>query len=126
MVCVDAIQFARQSDAAYSELLRVLAPAGRVALTSWEAVHKDDERLPERLRLVALRDGLSAAGFADVQVAERPAWRARERSMREEAAALDPGNDPALCSLHEEGVRTRPVFDLLRRVLATATAPRSY
>ncbi len=125
MVCVDAIQFARQPNAAYSELLRVLAPAGRVALTSWEAVHKDDERLPERLRLVALRDGLSAAGFADVQVAERPAWRAREPSMWEEAAALDPGNDPALCSLHEDGVRTLPVFDLVRRVLTTATAPRS-
>lgn len=81
VVCVDAIQFARQPDAAYRELLRVLALAGRVALTSWEAVDKDDERLSERVRLVALRDGLSTAGFADVQVADRPAWGVRERSM---------------------------------------------
>jgi SAM-dependent methyltransferase len=125
VVCVDAIQFARQSDAAYRELLRVLAPGGRVALTSWEALENDDERLPERLRMVALRDGLTGAGFADVKVADRPAWRACERSMWEEAAALDPGNDPALRSLHEEGVRILPVFDLLRRVLATATAPAS-
>ena len=125
VVCVDAIQFARQSDAAYRELLRVLAPGGRVALTSWEALENDDERLPERLRMVALRNGLTGAGFADVKVADRPAWRACERSMWEEAAALDPGNDPALRSLHEEGVRILPVFDLLRRVLATATAPAS-
>jgi SAM-dependent methyltransferase len=123
VVCVDAIQFARQPDAAYRELLRVLAPGGRVALTSWEAVDKEDERLPERLRLVALHDGLAAAGFAQVAVADRPAWRARERSLWEEAAATDPGTDPALRSLHEEGVRTLPIFDLLRRVLATATAP---
>jgi predicted nuclease with RNAse H fold len=106
-------------------LLRVLAPGGRVALTSWEALENDDERLPERLRMVALRDGLTGAGFADVKVADRPAWRACERSMWAEAAALDPGNDPALRSLHEEGVRILPVFDLLRRVLATATAPAS-
>lgn len=123
VVCVDAIQFARRPDAAYTEMLRVLAPAGRVALTCWEAVDKDDRRIPERLRLVALHRGLSRAGFADVQVAERPGWRARERAMWAAAAALDPGADPALRSMHEEGVRTLQIFDLLRRVLATATAP---
>jgi SAM-dependent methyltransferase len=123
VVCVDAIQFARHPDVAYREIMRVLAPAGRVALTTWEAVDKADERVPERLRLVALRSGLSGAGFADVQVAERPGWRARERALWEEAAALDPGHDAALRSLHEEGVRMLDIFDSVRRVLGTATAP---
>jgi len=36
--------------------------------------------------------------------------------MWEEAAALDPGEDPALRSLHDEGVRALPTFDLVRRV----------
>ena len=38
------------------------------------------------------------------------------------AAALDPGDDPALQSLHDEGVRSLEHFDAVRRVLATATA----
>jgi len=43
--------------------------------------------------------------------------------MREEAAALDPGDDPALRSFHDEGVRSLETFDLVRRVIATASAP---
>jgi hypothetical protein len=42
--------------------------------------------------------------------------------MREEAAALDPGDDPALRSFHDEGVRSLETFSLYRRVIATATA----
>ena len=71
----------------------------------------------------SLTAGLTAAGFVTVEVAERPGWRARERAMWEEAAALDPGDDPALRSFHDEGTRSLATFSLLRRVLATATAP---
>ena len=79
--------------------------------------------VPERLRRVDLQAGLSAAGFAEVEVRDRPGWRARERAMWEEAAALDPGSDPALRSFHDEGVRVLETFDLVRRIIATATAP---
>jgi SAM-dependent methyltransferase len=123
VLCVDAIQFAPQPDAAYREIRRVLTSGGRAALTCWEPLDRRDERLPGRLRQVDLDAGLTAAGFADVQVRERPGWRARERAMWEEAAALDPGNDPALRSFHDEGVRSLEAFSLLRRVIATATAP---
>jgi hypothetical protein len=51
--------------------------------------------VPERLRRVDLQAGLSATGIEEVEVRDRPGWRARERAIREEAAALDPGNDPA-------------------------------
>ncbi len=37
--------------------------------------------------------------------------------------ALDPGGDPALTSFRNEGVRSLETFHLIRRVLATATAP---
>ncbi len=43
--------------------------------------------------------------------------------MWEEAAALDPGDDPALQSFHDEGVRSLDTFTLVRRVMASATAP---
>lgn len=57
------------------------------------------------------------------EAVDRPGWRDNERAMWE-AAALDPGGDRALQSLHDEGVRTLVVFDLIRRVMATATALR--
>lgn len=122
VLCVDAIQFARQPAAVYAELLRVLAPGGRAVLTSWETASAD-ERIPERLRLVDICSGLTAPGFVDVEVLDRPIWRERERAMWEDAVALDPGDDAALQSLHNEGVRVLSTFDLMRRVMATATAP---
>jgi SAM-dependent methyltransferase len=123
VLCVDAIQFAEQQDAALGELRRVLAPGGRAVLTCWEPFDRDDERLPDRLRRVNLGAGLTAAGFDNVEVRDRPAWQAHERAMWEEASALDPGDDPALRSLHDEGVRVLETFDLTRRVMGTATAP---
>ena len=123
VLCVDAIQFAPQPEAAFGEIRRVLAAGGRAVLTNWEAYERNDERVPARLRQVDLRAGLTAAGFTDVEVSDRPAWRAQERAMWEEAAALDPGDDPALRSFHDEGVRSLGMFDLVYRVMASATAP---
>ena len=123
VLCIDAIQFAVPPEAAYAELRRVLAPGGRAVLTCWEALDRDDLRLPERLRVVDLGAGLAAAGFAEVDVQEKPAWDAVEHAMWTEAVALDPAGDPALQSFHDEGVRSLATHDLRRRVLATATAP---
>src|SRR5215469_8949772 len=123
VLCVDAIHFAPQPEAAYREIRRILAVGGRVVLTCWEPHHPGDERLPARLRHVDLRAGLAGAGFADIEVRERPGWRDRERAMWEEAAALEPGDDAALRAFHEEGVSSLPMLDLTRRVMASATAP---
>ena len=96
---------------------------GHPELTCWEPLDWDDERLPGRQRRVDLGRGLAATRFGDVEVGDRPGWRACERVMREEAAALDPGDDPALRSFHDEGVRSLEIFGLVRRVIATASAP---
>jgi SAM-dependent methyltransferase len=125
VLCVDSIQFAEQQDAAYRELHRVLGAGGRVVLTCWEPLDRDDERVPERLRRVDLEAGLKAAGFVDVEAWDRPHWRASERAMWEEAAALDPGDDPALQSFHDEGMRSLGIIDVTRRVMATAVAAGS-
>ena len=79
--------------------------------------------LPGRLRRVDLGAGLTAAGFEAAEVRDRPGWRTSERAMWQEAAALDPGDDPALRSFHDEGVRSLEIFGLVRRVMATASAP---
>jgi SAM-dependent methyltransferase len=124
VLCVDAIQFADAPAAAYAELRRVLRPGGRVVLTCWESTAgPDDDRVPERVRRVDVRGGLVGAGFDDVEVSEQRGWRTAELAMWQEATALDPGEDAALRSFHDEGVRALAMFDLLRRVMATATAP---
>ena len=122
-LCVDAIHFAPQPDAAYGEIRRILTCGGRAVLTNWEPLECGDQRLPARLQRVDLGAGLTAAGFEAVEVRDRPGWRASERAMWQEAAALDPGDDPALRSFHDEGVRSLEIFGLVRRVIATATAP---
>jgi SAM-dependent methyltransferase len=123
VLCLDSIQFADPAEAAYEEIRRVLVRGGRVMLTCWEALDRGEELLPERLRRVDLGAGLTSAGFADVETRERTDWRSMERALWEEAVALDPGDDPALRSFHDEGVRSLEIFPLVRRVVATATAP---
>src|SRR6516164_4521266 len=116
VLCTDAIQFPDEPAVAYQEIRRVLKPDGRVALTCWEPFDRADERLSPRLRRADLAAGLRQAGFTDVEVRDRPSWLAREHALWEEAAALDPGDDPALQSLHEEGMRSLQWATLLRRV----------
>jgi len=123
VLCVDAIQFAPQPQDAYAEIRRILSPGGRAVLTCWEPRQAGDERLPARLRRGDLAAGLSAAGFGEVEVRDRPAWRDAEHAMWAEAAALDPGDDPALISFRNEALRSPTVIELTRRVIATATAP---
>ncbi len=123
VLCTDAIQFPDDPSAAYREIRRVLKAGGRVGLTCWEPSGQDDAKLSDRLRRMDLAAGLARAGFTAIEVRERPAWRERERAVWEEAVTIDPGNDPALLSFHGEGVRSLEQFALIRRVLATATAP---
>jgi SAM-dependent methyltransferase len=119
-MCIDAIQFGDPQSAAYAELRRVVKPGGRVVLTGWEGRAAGDDRLPKRLRDMNMRDGLIGAGFRDVDVRERPDWQAIERGLYEDAAGLEPGDDPALQSLHEEATRSLETLPLIRRVVATA------
>ncbi|GAA4245726.1 class I SAM-dependent methyltransferase [Dactylosporangium darangshiense] len=122
IMCVDAVQFAEPPLHALTEFRRLLMPGGRLALTCWEPADPTDERVLPRIRAVALRRDLPAAGFVDVEVHDRPEWRAAERALWEEALAADP-SDPAVESLQAEGRRSLEAFDSLRRVFATATAP---
>jgi len=123
LMCVDAVQFADPPLAALAEFRRVLVPGARLAVTCWEVTGPRDERVPARLRAVSLRRDLMAAGFADVEVQEKPAWREAERRMWQEALAMPAGSDAALESLRAEGRRSLDTFDSVRRVLATAAAP---
>ncbi len=124
VLCTDAIQFPDEPARAYDEIRRVLKARGRVVLTCWEPLDRDDERISPRVRRADLGAGLREAGFTDVEVRDRPEWLDREHALWEEAVTLDPGDDPALQSFHDEGVKSLEWTALLRRVLAVATSPR--
>ena len=123
LMCVDAVQFADPPLAALREFRRLLAPGARLALSSWEAADPADERVPPRIRGVNLRRDLPAAGFAGVQVDDKPDWREAERAMWEAALAAPADSDSAIQSLQAEGRRSLETFGSLRRVFATATPP---
>jgi ubiquinone/menaquinone biosynthesis C-methylase UbiE len=123
VLCTDAIQFPDEPAAAYSEIARILKPGGRAALTCWESADGADDRVPSRIGRVSLAEDLRRAGFTEIEVRERPSWFAREHALWEEAAAIDPGDDPALRSLHDEAAQNLERVPLFRRVLAVATRP---
>jgi ubiquinone/menaquinone biosynthesis C-methylase UbiE len=123
VVCIDAIQFSSDGLATAQEVRRILRPAGRLVLTTWEAVNRDDEAVSERLRAVDIDGWLRGAGFQAITVVERPEWHAAALRMWQAAVAHGPSDDPALQSVFEEGQRSVEHHDKLRRILATATAP---
>lgn len=123
VLCVDAVQFAPDPTDAITEMLRLLRPGGRVALTCWEPIEPGDPELPVRLRDLDLATALTAGGFTDVVVEKRPAWREVERQLWEHVAAMPSDGDPAIASMQAEASRTLPTFDRFRRVLATGRAP---
>ncbi len=120
-MCVDAVQFADPPLAALLEFRRLLASGARLVLSCWEAAEPRDERVPSRIHAVNLQRDLPAAGFAGVQVHEKPEWREAERRMWQEALAA-PADSDAVRSLQDEGRRSLDTFESVRRVFATATA----
>jgi ubiquinone/menaquinone biosynthesis C-methylase UbiE len=123
-IVVDAIQFAESKPDALRECHRVLRPGGRIVITCWEALDATDERVPARVRQLDLVRQLPLAGFVDVEVTDKPAWRTTEHALWQEALAIEAGDDLAMRSMQDEARLVLAAFDGLRRVLATATTPR--
>lgn len=121
VLVVDAIQFVDLPERAFAELARVLDVDGRLVLTGWEARDPDDERVSPGLRGRRWEDGLTVAGFTEVEVEDCSDWAAMERALWQEARDLAPGDDRALQELRDEAVTVLETFDLTRRVMVSAT-----
>jgi len=121
VVCIETIMFGDAHVDALRECRRILVAGGRLVVTAWEATNLADERLPQWARRIDLRRDLAEAGFEQVDVASKPAWRQAERDLWESAIRADAAGDPAIESLQEEARRALDLFDSSRRVCATAT-----
>jgi len=125
VMCIDAIQFGDPPVAALRQCRRILTSGGRLAVTAWEPVDPVSETVPEVIRRVNLGRDLLDAGFEQIEVTEKPAWHAAERTLYEAALQTDDSGDPALASLQKEATQVLAAFDATRRILATATAPKA-
>ncbi len=122
-MCVDAFQFAADDLAAAREVLRILRPGRRLALSCWEPRQPGDASLPARFAQLIFSQVLAAAGFTAIAVREHPEWQDAQRAVYEAALGLDAGNDPGLERLQREARRALPRMARLRRVLVVAERP---
>ena len=113
VVCIDAIQLMADKPAVLSEVHRLVRPGRRVVFTTWEQADAAGE----------MADLFTTAGFAGIDVQERPAWLARERALFERAIADAPRlpDDACLQGIAEEGEVV--LAQRARRVLVVATKP---
>jgi SAM-dependent methyltransferase len=122
-VSVDAFHFAADPNAAATHARQLLRPGARLVLTNWQPNHPGDRRLPPRAR-IDWPPLLHAAGFTDINMAERPEWHALRTRVYQIALDLgDPGGDTALADLQDEARHRLPLAGLSRRVVVTATTP---
>lgn len=122
-VSIDALHFPSDPSAAAAEARRLLRPGGRLVLTNWQPVVPDDARLPVRAR-INWPQVLHSAGFADIEMEDRPEWHDLYTRVYRTAIDLgDPGDDAMLAGLQDEARRRLPVADLEHRVMVSAIAP---
>ncbi|MDN5769740.1 MAG: class I SAM-dependent methyltransferase [Microlunatus sp.] len=96
LLCVDAFHFANSPLGAAEECLRLLKPAVKVVITTWEPSSQAAAgRLPAWISRMDVARDLHTAGFVDIDAARRPSWSQTEIALWTAASAIDPGDDSA-------------------------------
>ncbi|RSN37501.1 class I SAM-dependent methyltransferase [Amycolatopsis sp. WAC 01416] len=125
VMSVDALLFAPDKRRACEEFARILAPGGRLLVTTWDFDGQPENRPPQ---VPDHRPLLEAAGFDVHSYEETTDWRARQRRTGELSLervaelAAESGADPAkLRASIELTLRNQDL--MTRRVLIVASRP---
>jgi SAM-dependent methyltransferase len=118
-ISIDVLQLVPGQAAMLKEMARVLKPAGRAVLTTWEGFGTAADRFPADTRTM-----LEQAGFTDISVAEQEPWLTRQNKIYDRALTTDDGTDPAITDLANEARKLAPYRDELRRVVVTGLTTR--
>ncbi len=123
VMSVDALLFAPDKPRACAEFARILAPGGRLLVTTWDFDGQPPNRPPQ---VADHRPLLEAAGFDVLSYEETPDWWARQKRTLElslervEELAAESGEEPEkLRASLEQTMRNQAL--MTRRVLLTAT-----
>jgi SAM-dependent methyltransferase len=118
VMSVDAMHFPPDTVAAAAELLRVCAPGGRLAVTTWQASGG-----PTRLQRDVV-GALRSVGWTIDTIQERPEWLRSQASLYDAALAFTPeqiSQEPSLAMLQNEARSVGPVLRTAKRYLIVAT-----
>ncbi|MEV7550482.1 class I SAM-dependent methyltransferase [Amycolatopsis sp. NPDC089917] len=122
VMSIDALLFAPGKQRACAEFARILAPGGRLLVTTWDFDGQPVGRPPQ---VGDHRPLLEAAGFDVLSYEVTPDWRDRQRRTMELSLervadlAAETGDDPdRLCESFEQTLRNQDL--MTRRVLMVA------
>ncbi|KZB83350.1 class I SAM-dependent methyltransferase [Amycolatopsis regifaucium] len=122
VMSVDALLFAPDKQRACAEFARILAPGGRLLVTTWDFDGQPENRPPQ---VPDHRPLLESAGFEVLSYEETPDWRARQQRTAELSLervadlAAESGADPAQLRASIELVLRNQEL-MTRRVLVIA------
>ncbi|EMD23577.1 class I SAM-dependent methyltransferase [Amycolatopsis azurea] len=123
VMSIDALLFAPDKPRACAEFARILAPGGRLLVTTWDFEGQPVNRPPQ---VADHRPLLEEAGFDVLSYEVTPDWRERQRRTMELSLervadlAAESGDDPdRLCTSFEQTLRNQDL--MTRRVLIVAS-----
>ena len=122
VVCIDALQLVPDRRGLLHEAARILRPAGRLVLTTWERRDGVPGDVPSSYAITDVRALAWAAGLRMLLREEHDDWQEQELMLYRRAIAEDSDDaEPALRMIAGEGREMLPYAASARRLLLVAT-----
>jgi SAM-dependent methyltransferase len=123
LACIDALQLVPDASGLLREAARVLRPAGRAVITTWEQSTGAPAGLPSSFSIADAAALAEAAGLHILVREDRVDWLEQQRAFYQRVIAADSDTaEPALRLLAGEGRAMLPYMSFARRLLLVASA----